>query len=345
MSNKKQVIEIVEPSNPPTYGFNKKALVAEGEFNGETIDASTGELVVEEHRKRGPGRPPKNSSSSNTYIDDHGIVSERKTKNEEAQFEKGYQDTTKMLYGTIMQADSMYADLGCQLQNYKDNRSYGGRNRMMQMSEFMNTQVSLINTKITAVRELNSIRNKINDLKLKKMQMDKETLDDNSDKAVMDAYYALINASNYGLPPMQSPLSPASINTGVAMNGTRINTMPLGQQTQIIPANPDPMPPVTTSADASFNNYKENLTPIQRKMILDNDPNIKTVVVYDQSSGNKYFDIVNVQTGQSVPGVQRPADFLLDNMRIDARNGIAVNSNINQSFPLVITGSRVADEL
>ena len=95
----------------------------------------------------------------------------------------------------------------------------------------------------------------------------------------------------------------------------------------------------------SFQNYKENLTPIQRKMILDKDPNIKTVVVYNQTTGEKYFDVINVQTGQSVPGVQRPAEFLLDNMRVDARNGIASNSNINKSFPLVIIGTSAADEL
>ena len=40
----------------------------------------------------------------------------------------------------------------------------------------------------------------------------------------------------------------------------------------------------------------------------------------------------------------KTVDTELD-MRIDARNAIAVNSNVNQTFPLVLTGSRVADEL
>ena len=80
-------------------------------------------------------------------------------------------------------------------------------------------------------------------------------------------------------------------------------------------------------------------------MISEKDPNIQTVVIYNQATGTKYFDVVNVQTGQSVPGIQRPGEFLLDDMRIDQRNGRAVNSNANMSFPLVIVGSRAMDEL
>ena len=97
--------------------------------------------------------------------------------------------------------------------------------------------------------------------------------------------------------------------------------------------------------DISFQEYQNNLTPVQKKMIADKDPNIKTVVVYDQSSGNKWFDVINVTTGKSIPGIQRPAEFLLDNMRIDIRNGLGVNSNTNMTFPLVIVGTQAIDEL
>ena len=295
-------------------------------------------------KKRGPGRPSK-KSNANTYTDE-GYSVVKKKQSTEKKFEQGYTPMAKMLYSAIAQTDSIYSDIGQELEKFKASRSYGGRNRMMSMSNFMSTQAAVVNTKINAVRELDTIRHKINDLVLKKTQMDKDTNEENSDKTVMDAYYAMINATNYGLPQHTAPLSPASINTGVAMNGSAVSSQNVVfDSTPFIDKNGSPVGAPPTGAEMSFQNYKENLTPIQRKMILDKDPNIKTVVVYNQTTGEKYFDVINVQTGQSVPGVQRPAEFLLDNMRVDARNGIASNSNINKSFPLVIIGTSAADEL
>lgn len=339
---RKQVIEIVE--NPDegdhTYGFNSKSMVV----------ATPEDISVYEDdppRKRGPGRPPKNGSTSNTYIDVSEINRGKHKETPEEAYAKNYAPTVKMLFGAIGQADSIYASLEEELQTFKHNKSYGGRSRLIHMGEFMNTQANMINTKIAAIRELNSVRHKINDLVLKKAQLDKNTMDENSDKAIQDAYYALVNASAYGLPQMQMPLSPSTINTGVALNGTPIHSSTINtpsinnieSRTEIITGNG------TAQPDTTFDSYQSNLTPDQKRMIVGNDPNIKEVVVYDQSSGNKWFDVVNVQTGQSIPGVSKSAPFLMDNMRVDVQNGIAVNSNVNRSWPLVIVGSKALDEL
>lgn len=326
------VIEFIEEPEK-SYGFSESSVVIP--------ESKTALVPVDPPKKRGPGRPPKSSyNNANIYTDSDGIIKANKSQSPEVQYEKGYSTNSKLLYGAIAQSDNIYQNIETELVDLRTHPAKGGKIRHQIMSEYMNTQVGLLNTKITAIRELDNIRHKINDLILKKMQIDKDSIDENSDKTVMDAYYALVNASNYGLPQFNSPLSAASINTGIGLDGQRLQTTSIIPSSEIIPANEDP-----NTIDQSFEQYKANLTPVQRKMILDNDPNIKTVVVYDQSSGRKYFDVINVQTGQSVPGVSRPGEFLLDNMRIDARNGIAVNSNINQSFPLVIIGNRVADEL
>ena len=78
---------------------------------------------------------------------------------------------------------------------------------------------------------------------------------------------------------------------------------------------------------------------------MEKNPNVKTVVVYNQTTGNKWFDVIDVTTGNSVPNIARPAEFLLDDMVPDFRNGIATNSNANMSFPLVLQGTRAIDEL
>lgn len=329
MEQIKQVV-IVEKEEEPSYGLSSSSMVQTG--NDDTSGIVT--LNTEPKRKRGPGRPPKDPSSNSNMYTDIVLTDEpkKKSKSIEKELEKGYDVTTKLLYGAITQADMMYSTIDQELTNFRSNKTYGGRNRMQHMSDFMNTQVSLINTKVNAIRELNSSRNKINDLILKKQQMLKDQGEENSDKAVMDSYYALINAPRYGLPAFNQALSPSSINTGFNLQGNQL------QGSEIITSDGG-------NVDTSFEQYKNNLNPIQKRMIADKDPNIKTVVVYDQSTGMKYFDVVDVRTGQTIPGIQKPAEFLLDSMRVDLRNGIAVNSNTNMSFPLVIIGSRASDEL
>lgn len=328
----KTVIEF-EKEPEQTYGFNSTKMV---DHSGEM-----GLVTTEEPpKKRGPGRPPKNKdNTANTYTDPNTVVRGRSsTKTPEQQYENGYKGQAALLLDAIGKSEAIYNRIDTELNRFAESKIFGGKNRLQHMAEFMNTQIAVVNTKINAVRELDNIRHKINDLLVKRMQLDKDSQDENSDKAVMDAYYALINATNYGLPQMTAPLSASTINTGVNLVGAPLQSNMILDSSNIVRGDQD-------TGDASFESYKANLTPIQRKMILDNDPNIKTVVVYDQSSGHKYFDVINVQTGQSVPGVTRPAEFLLDSMRIDARNGIAVNSNVNQTYPLVIIGTRLADEL
>lgn len=324
----------------PTLDFIADPEDGEKDFNFSIVDMvqkNENDGVVKEEqpkRKRGPGRPPGGTSTANTYTNENRGPKETLDK----KYEKGYIDNAKLLYSAIAQTESMYNNIDDELSKFRENKSYGGRNRIMHMSNYMNTQVGLINTKITAVRELNSVRNKINDLVLKKEQMMKDTNEENSDKSIMDAYYALVNAPRYGLPSVKQNLPPASINTGLTMAG---NNIPTGSfSTSVVRG-----PMVQSEEDISFQEYQNNLTPVQKKMIADKDPNIKTVVVYDQTSGNKWFDVIDVTTGKSIPGIQRPAEFLLDNMRIDIRNGLGVNSNTNMTFPLVLLGTQAIDEL
>ena len=328
----KQVIEIVdeEKDEKPEYGLSASALVQEG--NEDVIDTP-----AQLPKKRGPGRPPKNgNTTSNTYTD---IVTVDNKKNQQSlakEYEKGYFDNAKMLYGAIAQTETIYNNIEEELDKYRNNRAYGGKSRALNISQFMSTQVGVVNTKIQAVKELNSIRNKINDLVMKKEQMLKDTGEDNADKNIMDAYYALVNAPRYGLPSFTQQLSPTTINTGTMLTGNQLPS------SGIITAGTKQ---ASETNDKQFEEYQNNLNPVQKRMIAQNDPNVKTVVCYDASTGNKWFDVINVQTGLSIPGIQRPAEFLLDDMRVDTRNAIAVNSNTNMSFPLVILGTRAADEL
>lgn len=354
----KEIVKFVtiedEPKDDRTYGFSSNNVIDESKVVEAEIIDSTDQKIS---KRRGPGRPPKDSANLITYtnFDDTDGKKKYNSKNSVVkEFEKGYADNSKLLYGTIAQTEMIYNNIEDELNHFRTNRTYGGKMRLQHMSNFMNTQVTILNTKIAAVRELNSTRNKINDLVLKREQQLKDVKDENSDKVITDAYYALLNAPRYGLPTVGQALAPQSINTGVNLAGNVIETSSIGGSgvaptsvnvSDIVPASGSTGIVPANSEDQSFNEYIGNLSPVQRKMISEKDPNIQTVVIYNQATGTKYFDVVNVQTGQSVPGIQRPGEFLLDDMRIDQRNGRAVNSNANMSFPLVIVGSRAMDEL
>ena len=88
----------------------------------------------------------------------------------------------------------------------------------------------------------------------------------------------------------------------------------------------------------------ENLTPEQNAMIQGTNPNIETVVVYDQSSHNRWFENINTLTGEPVPNLPVPNDFVLNGTNIDIRHGIARNASLNQTYKLKVVGIAAADE-
>ena len=326
----KQVVDIVSEEDRQ-YGLDIASLVED--MNPNEITST------EPKKKRGPGRPrnqpqtqlvPAPNSYTDIVTEDKASL-ERKRNSFEKQIEKGYYPQMNLIAGVLTQTEQLYQSVEDQLKFFRDNKSAGGKTRNMAMAELQNTQVSLINTKLAAIREMNSVRNKINDLNIKHDQMMKDNGEENSDKAVMESYYALINAPRYGLPSFNQPLHPSSINTGVNLQGA------------IVPTSNTPI--ITNTISEQPAKVSAPMTPIQQRMVLEKNPNIKTVVVYNQTTGNKWFDVIDVTTNTSVPDVARPAQFLLDDMIPDFRNGIATNSNANMSFPLVLQGTRAIDEL
>jgi len=328
----KQVVDII-PEEERQYGLDIANMVE---------DIKPNEIVVPEpEKKRGPGRPrkqpttqmmPAPNSYTNIVTDDKASL-ERKKNSFEHQIEKGYYPQVNLITGVLAQTEQLYQSVEDQLKFYHDNKSAGGKTRNMVMAELQNTQVSIINAKLAAIREMNNVRNKINDLNMKHDQMMKDSGEENSDRAVMESYYALLNAPKYGLPTFTQPLHPTSINTGVNLQGGIVPT----SNTPIVTAVSNDVQPVVSQP--------VNLTPVQQRMVMEKNPNVKTVVVYNQSTGNKWFDVIDVTTGTSIPNIPRPAQFLLDDMIPDFRNGIASNSNANMSFPLVLQGTRAIDEL
>ena len=80
------------------------------------------------------------------------------------------------------------------------------------------------------------------------------------------------------------------------------------------------------------------MTPEQNRMLIGDNPNIETVVVYDPNTGDKSFDVIDTSTGIPVPNYPRPDPILLDDTIIDFQSGIASNSNLGQNWKVVVLG-------
>lgn len=328
--------------------LNSNSLIQE-EGKVETIDVSIPEVVP---KKRGPGRPPKNNNANNVYTDivTGDTLSTKKKKDKyKDELEKDYSPNVKMLVGVIGQAEQIHQQINGELDNYRERKTYGGSRRTESMATLISTQASLLSTKISAIRELNSVRNKIHDLDMKHTQITKETNDNNSDKAVLDAYNVLLNAPNYGLKPISPLVSPMSLNTGYNMEGKPLERYNLGLEGIVTETNVQDQIAKESQQDPQYDEYIRNLTPVQKRMILEHNPDVKTVVRFNQTTQSKRFDIVNIRTGESIQGVDLPGEFKLDGIRIDLINGIAKNKDTNEIYPLIVEGNpmvgRARDEI
>ena len=177
---------------------------------------------------------------------------------------------------------------------------------------------SLLSTKIAAIKELNSTITQGHNLELNRLKTIKANeKEDNDDMRMMDIYSAFVNTPIGTYNPIGSP-NIQELTLGV--------NNPSGNVSGVEMVNP---------------NYAagQPLTPEQNRMRMESNHNIQTVVKYDQSTGQRMFDVIDKNTGMSIPNYPRPDNFLLDDTTIDVHTGIARNRNINTVWPLVVVGS------
>ena len=142
------------------------------------------------------------------------------------------------------------------------------------------------------------------------------------DKYIADLYNAYINtpigAGQH--PALRYTSANVAGNMGALMSGTNATSY---------------------NEEQNFNNFMSNLTPEQNRMIIGDNPNIETVVVYDPNTGDKMFDVIDTNTGTPVPNYPRPNRGLLDDTSVDFATGIATNSNVGQSWKVVVLGDMI----
>lgn len=280
-----------------------------------------GDVQLSEQTSKRRGRPKKNEVNSSEIVRaEGGTVEEMPTM-------YSYNETTSMTRNTINQLDMLASEVKEELDAVRMSRTLKRRNDYI--VGLSGTLGNLLSTKLAAIREINNSISKSNELDYK-IAKDRKSSEDlaNDDKRVMDLYNAFI--TNPGNNPNQvGILGPSGLDATV-----------LGSQ--IIRA--DSSPSNDQISDIGYLQYVSNMTPEQKMMYYEQDPNVKQVVVYDASTGNKFFQVMNVKTGQVITGVPVRDQMFMEDTSIDLRNKIAKNININETYPVIVINDNITSQ-
>ena len=225
-----------------------------------------------------------------------------------------YEESDTLLRTTIAQIDDLSMDIKQDIIGIKESKTM--RNKYTYLNNLYSAYASTLSTKIAAIREMNSTTTKSVELDLKRAKELhlNDPVDD--DKAVMDLYKNIISL------PQENPIAQYA--------------MPINPSTaQFGGYNID-----TNTENAIYNSYLNNITPEQKLMRYEEDPDVQTVVIYNKDTYEKRFAVMNVRTGEEITGVPvRDTEMFMPDTTIDEANGIARNTNLNETYKLIVVGN------
>lgn len=296
-------ITVEEPVTKPSFSgssiFNK---FATGQGKSIVVERNTiDEDTLIKPRKR--GRPRKNKDNGDITVG--GDTEEIMTNKP---YIDSYEETNDLIKVMISQIDGLQGELK---QEFNDIRLSKIRGKYQYLTDISATISSLSSTKLSAIKELNSVISKCHDMELKRTKELKLDTTGNDEAAIMGLYENIINTPRQQL---EGGFIPPRLESG---------DIPLMVQPQ---GGMDIFQPMVTN--------DELFTPEQNRMIMEHNPDVKTVVVYDPKTEAREFRAMNIKTGEQIQNISLPDPFLLEDMNINFQTGVARNSNLNMNFPL-----------
>lgn len=274
------------------------------------IPIEPGELVETEKKKRKP-RTKKIAGDEVVLAEGSSTEVDRSPNNIKTYMDT-YADTTEQISGTIRDIDYLCQELNKDLATVRQSRSLKGK--YTYICNMNSALANLISTKVTAIREQNNSIKTANQMDYTKYKDNRMVDAMNDDKMVMDMYNAFVNA------PVGQAYNAPSVTNMTLPNTPGIQGMDAG----------------TPIEEAGYQNYLNNLNPVQNMMRMEGNPNIQNVVVWDQATGAKYFAVYDTSTGQPVPNTVARDQMFMEDTTIDERNMIAKNINLNETYPVIV---------
>ena len=283
------------------------------------------EIIEPEKRKRGRPRknPIDNTPTAQTQSNEQVFVPLCQSNDP---YEDSYAETNHMLRESIGQINVLSNDVQSEIENIRKSKTLKGKYKYI--SDLCATASTLVSTKISAIREMNATTTNCHKLeiqRLKDVKAAQQQAQQDDDKYMADLYNAYINTPiNAGGNPLLAMNASNTINNQAVITG---GTPVMGGLNE----------------EQEYQNFINNITPEQNRMLLDGNPNIETVVVYDPNTGAKSFDVIDITTGIPVQNYPRPDAMLLDDTTIDFSSGIASNTNLGQNWKVVTLGDPISN--
>lgn len=328
----KHLIEVMEyvddnEANKPASGLFDY-LEEEAEKDEKNNYYPTYSSSIDKPKKR--GRPKKEVTGETIVLD-----SDKKEKtplNSNMGYSKTYEIPKQLLAQSMMQIDDMIIKVNDDINKVRALKF--SKNKYDYLNSLYTASNSLISNRISIAREMSNIQTNVNRYELAKHKELSAIDAESDDKRLMDLYNAYVNApigslpqtiasQRFNMPPQNINLPQNAVPVVTDMNSGIINQ---------------------SGEEIGYDNFIKNLTPEQNAMINESNPYVQTVLVYDQSSQNKWFEVIDTRTGTQVPNMPLPPDFIKDGCVIDIKNGIARNSSLNQTYKLKLVGTRMFDE-
>ena len=232
----------------------------------------------------------------------------------EVDYARSYSEPNNLIRGAIVQIDELSGAIKQDIDDIRASKTI--KNKYTYLTNLTASASALIGTKISAIKELTSTTTQIHKLEMDRMKALKlDKAEGNDEMRMMDIYSAFVNTpmGTYNAPaPNIQDLTLGVNNPAAGVGG--IEMVNLGAQ-------------------------QSPLTPEQNRMRMESNPNIQVVVRYDQTTGQRCFDVIDTTNGMSIPNYPRPDNFLLEDTTIDVHAQIARNRNVNTVWPLVLDGS------
>ena len=226
-------------------------------------------------------------------------------------YQIAYNETNQQLDESIQQLNMLGAEVMGDLQMIRGSKTL--KNKYGFLNDMTGNAVAIINAKIAAIREKNKTINDVNNLEIRRIKELKiQSTEEDDNTRIANLYNAFVN-------------TPIGMGPGILG--------PSVQDTMLIGGGPD-LARAAIGGDQAA--WEQTLDPAQSRMLLEAKGSIETVVVYDESTGNRWYDVVDKNTRQPVPGVEKPDASYIYELDINVRGGFAKDSNRNVVYPLVV---------
>lgn len=225
-----------------------------------------------------------------------------------------FTDTNSQLDETINTLNILGSQVVTEMQTIGQSKTL--RNKYPLFNEYAQTATTIATAKIAAIKEKNSTATQAARFELDRMKSIKSNANEEDDNTrIANLYNAFIN-------------TPVGVGHQLAPS---MQDMILGGNT---PAGPGFMS--QSIGMDSTQAWQQSLDPAGQRMLLEAQGAIETVVMYDQSSGNRWYEVVDKNTRQPISGVEKPDNSTAYDLDINVRQGFAKDPNRGITYPLVV---------